>query len=115
MIIEIKEINLDELKELSHGKEFLVIQGCGGDLQEWVDGITGMLSEEKIIPAGFKFKNVYSFKKDDLTNMLFSLDEENINMSKLAIFRLKLREEFGAMWLSDYVDNYLKVDDHIDI
>lgn len=28
-------------------------------------------------------------------------------MGKLAIFRLQLREEFGAMWLSDYIDNYL--------
>lgn len=30
-----------------------------------------------------------------------------MDLSKLAIFQLKIRNEFSAMWLSDYIDNYL--------
>lgn len=33
-----KQITLNELKRLTHA-EGLILQGCGGDLQEWVDGI----------------------------------------------------------------------------
>ena len=29
--------------------EGLVLQGCGGDLQEWADGINGLLKEEGIL------------------------------------------------------------------
>jgi hypothetical protein len=115
MIIEIKKISIEEVKELSNDKEFLVIQGCGGDLNEWSDGIADMFTDAGIVPKGFKFKEVYSFKNDKINNMLFSLDDKDINIGKLTIFRLQIREEFGAMWLSDYVNNYLKVDEHIDI
>lgn len=37
--------------------------------------------------------------------MAFGLNSPYINMEKLAIFRLKIRYSFGAMWLSDYIDN----------
>ena len=31
----IKEITIDELRRMK-GKEGLILQGCGGDLQEWL-------------------------------------------------------------------------------
>ena len=40
--------------------------------------------------------------------MTFALNNKNIDIRKLAMFRLKIRNNFGAMWLSDYIDNYLK-------
>ena len=86
-----------------------MLQGCGGDLGEWVDGITGMLKEENIVPKSFKFDEVYSFKNGDLINMAFALNSSDIDMGKLAMFRLKIRQGLGAMWLSDYIDNgYIK-------
>lgn len=86
----------------------MVLQGCGGDLKEWVNGFKGMLIDEGIVDDSFSFKEVYSFQNGNLTNLLFSLDG-NIDMSKLPLFRLKIREDFGAMWLSDYIDNdYIK-------
>ena len=33
-----KEITTDDLRRME-GQEGLVLQGCGGDLQDWVDGI----------------------------------------------------------------------------
>ena len=42
--MEIKSISLHDLRKMNDS-EGLVLQGCGGDLQEWVDGINDMLTE----------------------------------------------------------------------
>lgn len=108
--IDIQHISLNEVKELSNNNyEHLIIQGCGGDLDDWVKGITTMLKDEGIVKETFSFDKIYCFENGDLTNLAFALDNEGINMSKLAMFRLNIRQEFGAMWLSDYIDNgYIK-------
>lgn len=68
-----------------------------------------MLKENNIVPDDFNFKEVYAFENNNITNLAFALNNEKINIGKLAIFRLKIRNEFGAMWLSDYIDNgYIK-------
>ena len=91
-------MDLVEVKELRNKNyDFLVLQGCGGSLDEWVIGITDMLKENDIMPKDFNFKEVYSFENNNITNMAFALNDENINMEKLAIFRLKIRNDFGAM------------------
>ena len=43
-----KKITTEELKNMSH-QEGLILQGCGGDLQEWIDGINGILREQGIL------------------------------------------------------------------
>jgi len=89
--------------------EYLVLQGCGGDLKEWVDGITSLLKDDGIVSDSFSFDEVYSFENNDLTNMAFALNSKDLDIGKLAMFRLRIRESFGAMWLSDYIDNgYIK-------
>ena len=110
IIIEIKKISTSEVKELRNNDyEYLILQGCGGDLNEWVDGITSMFKENGIVTDSFSFSEVYSFENNNLTNMAFALNSKDINMFKLAIFRLKIMGDFGAMWLSDYIDNgYIK-------
>lgn len=107
---KIKELSSEEVKELRNDNyECLVLQGCGGDLTYWVDGFTDLLKDEGIVSDSFSFNKVYVFKNNNLTNLIFVLDSKDIDMSKLAIFRLKIRYNFGAMWLSDYVDNgYIK-------
>ena len=42
--MEIKSISLHDLRKMNDS-EGLVLQGCGGDLQEWVDGINDMLTD----------------------------------------------------------------------
>ena len=42
----IPKISAEDLKKMQD-REGLVLQGCGGDLQEWEDGIHQMLAEEK--------------------------------------------------------------------
>lgn len=101
-----KTITTTELRQME-GKEGLILQGCGGDLQEWVDGINGLLQEEKILPEGERLDNVVTFQHEGLTNLLFLFGKERLDMSKLAIWRLRSHEQFGGTWLSDYVPNRL--------
>lgn len=107
---KMKELSLEEIKKLRNDNyECLVLQGCGGDLTDWVIGFTDLLKDEGIVSDSFSFNKIYFFKNHDLTNLVFTLDDKDINMSKLAMFRLKIRDVFGAMWLSDYIDNgYIK-------
>ena len=87
----------------------MILQGCGGDLNDWVNGFTDMLKDEGIVNDSFSFDEVYSFENNNLINLAFAINNENLDIGKLAIFRLKIRNDFGAMWLSDYIVNgYIK-------
>ena len=48
-------------------QEGLVLQGCGGDPQEWVDGINEILAQEGILKKGAGFEEAYTFRHDGLT------------------------------------------------
>ena len=48
---EIKTVTIDELCQMND-QEGLILQGCGGDLQEWVDGINELLTQGGILQAG---------------------------------------------------------------
>ena len=103
-----KQITTDDLRRMD-GQEGLVLQGCGGDPREWVDGINGLLTEAGILLDGstFRAENVSVFQHDGLTNMLFPFEAVKLNMGKLAMWRLQTHETFGGTWLSDYVPNRL--------
>ena len=45
--MSIRQITKEQLRRMGDW-EGLVLQGCGGDLQEWVDGINQILTEEGI-------------------------------------------------------------------
>lgn len=104
--MSIKHITTDDLRRMSN-TEGLVLQGCGGDLQEWVDGINGMLTEEGILRNGSKFTDCSAFEHDGLTCLLFPFEGVNVDIGRLAIWRLKTHDAFGGTWLSDYVPNRL--------
>lgn len=104
--MEIKNISLHELRKMNDS-EGLVIQGCGGDLQEWADGINEMLIEQRILQNESRFEKAYTFNNEKLTCLLFPFDEVQPDVGKLAIWRLETRENFGSTWLSDYVPNNL--------
>ena len=65
-----KTVTTDDLRRMN-GKEGLVLQGCGGDPQEWLDGINGLLTDESILKKGSKFENISVFQNGSLTNILF--------------------------------------------
>lgn len=102
-VTTIKEGELRRMK----GEEGLVLQGCGGDLDEWVTGINDMLTEEGILLEGTRINDCKSFTHDNLTSLLFPFKDAKLDIGKFAIWRLKTHSQFGGMWLSDYVPNRL--------
>ena len=104
--MEIKSVSLHDLRKMNDS-EGLVLQGCGGDLKEWVDGINDMLTESGILQNDNRFEKAYSFKNGGLTCLLFPFEDVQLDVGRLAIWRLRTREDFGSTWLSDYVENSL--------
>ena len=81
--MEIKSVSLHELRKMN-GSEGLVLQECGGDLQEWVDGINDMLTESGILQNESRFEKAYTFNNEDLTCLLFPFDKVQLDVGKLA-------------------------------
>ena len=79
----IRQIEKEELRTM-HDREGLVLQGCGGDLKEWIDGINQMLEREGILPKGKRLDDVVVFRNEGMTNLLFFFGEEKLDMGKLA-------------------------------
>lgn len=68
-------INTEDLRRMKNS-EGLIIQGCGGDLHEWIDGINELLTKDKILLDGTVFTEVSAFKHGELTNLLFHFNED---------------------------------------
>ena len=58
--MEIKHITTEDLRKMP-GKEGLVLQGCGGDPKEWVNGLNELLTQSGILLEGTKFDTAFSF------------------------------------------------------
>jgi hypothetical protein len=99
-----KHITPNDLRRMSD-REGLILQGCGGNPQEWLDGINELLTKEGILLDGDTFKDVSVFEHNGLTNLLFSMDDVKLDGGKLAMWRLQTHSQFGGTWLSDYVPN----------
>ena len=104
--MSITHIEPDELRKMSD-KEGLIIQGCGGPLQEWVDGINDMLTADGILKNGSRFEDVFTFEHEKVTCLLFPFEGVELDVGKLAVWRMKTHGQFYGTWLSDYVPNRL--------
>ena len=102
----IEKITADDLRDMAH-QEGLVLQGCGGEAREWLDGINDLLTQDGILQNGSRFETVKVFQHDGLTNLLFPFEDIQVDMGKLAMWRLQTHGTFGGTWLSDYVPNRL--------
>lgn len=99
----IQKINASELRKMD-GHEGLILQGCGGDPQEWLAGINELLTENDILLGGSRFENISVFENNGCTNILFDFAGVDVDIGKLAIWKLATHEIFGGTWLSDYVE-----------
>lgn len=105
--MSVKTISKDELRRME-GSEGLILQGCGGSLDEWVDGINDMLTEDGILLYGTRFHDCSTFEHDGSTCLLFPFkDDVKLDVGRLAMWRLQTHGNFGGTWLSDYVPNRL--------
>lgn len=105
------DVGSDALLDEAYNGSWFTVEGAGGDLQEWEDGLNEMLAEAGVGKPtkyvtftgkqvsdhfGFEGSNRYP---DDLTLLCFPLD--GLDVGKLAMFKLR----FGARWFDDIVDN----------
>ena len=104
--MNINTITTDNLRHME-GKDGLILQGCGGDLKEWVDGINEMFTEAGILKDGSKFEDVSTFQYGELTCLLYPFEDVKLDIGKLAMWRLQTHDPFGGTWLSDFVPNRL--------
>ena len=107
--MSVKSVNTEELRSMSN-TEGLVLQGCGGELKEWIDGINGLFKRSGILLEDSEFKedDCYTFKNGELTCLLLPFNDEiSIDLGKMAMWRLQTHQDLGGTWFSDYVDNRL--------
>ena len=102
----IKNVTTNDLRKMNN-KEGLILQGCGGEVKEWVDGINDMLTENGILLDDTKFDDVSVFQNDGVTCILYPFDNVHLDVGKLSMWRLQSYTAFAGTWLSDYVDNKL--------
>ena len=96
----IERITADDLRDMEH-QEGLVLQGCGGEAQEWLDGINDLLTQDGILQNGNRFETVKVFQHDGLINLLFPFENIQVDMGKLAMWRLQTHGACGGTWRSD--------------
>lgn len=108
--VEIIDAKFQDVVKLSkeEKEEGLVLLGAGGDLHEWIDGISNELLKEGIATGNKHTMWNNKFYKLESTGgrtdfvMLFK-NKTTINVGKMAIWRLKFGDN---SWLSDFIVNY---------
>ena len=100
--MSIKTVSIDELRRMTNSQG-IVLQGCGGDLQEWVDGFNDLMTKENILLDGSKFENCVAFQNGDVTCILYPFEGAKVNLGKLSIWRIASHETFGGMWFDEFV------------
>ena len=106
--MSISTVTTDDLRRMN-GKEGLVLQG----LRRRSAGVAGRHQrsahrDEGILENGSKFGEYLRIpKRKPHKYPLFHLRPVEIDMGKLAMWRLHSHEQFGGTWLSDYVPNRL--------
>jgi len=104
--MSIKTIQAEQLRQME-GKEGLILQGCGGSLDEWIDGVNEMFTENGILLDGTRFEHCSTFEHDECTCLLFPFEDVRLDVGRLAMWRIQTHGKFGGTWLSDYVPNRL--------
>lgn len=105
-----KKIGFEKFARLIKRGNFegIVLLGAGGELDEWIKGVTKILSDEGIIGSNAPDDHFYgsfvlttSGGRTDLA-LVFN-KKSDMNIGKMAMWRLKFGD---ASWISDYLDNY---------
>ena len=111
--MNIKTISTEqEIKEV-YNNSYSTILGAGGDLQEWVDGISKWMKENDF----GEMSNIVTFKGKDV-NDIYGFEGDNRFQDDLIILawannKIKLnrycipRLQMGIRWFNDIIDNTL--------
>ena len=103
--MSIRTVSIDELRRMKNSQG-IVLQGCGGDLQEWVDGFNDLMTKENILLDGSEFTNCVAFENGDTTCILYPFEGAKLNIGKLSIWRIASHETFGGTWFNEYMSQH---------
>lgn len=105
-----KKVSFNEFKTLVEDQEGIVLLGAGGDIKDWINGVSAHLHEQRIATSGKPselWKDAYTLTtsggRTDLA-LIFG-DKNALNIGKLAMWRLQMGD---VSWISDYLVNYAK-------
>jgi len=101
-------ITTDELKRMTSA-DGLILQGCGGNPSEWLDGINKAFTELGILRNGDVFKDIHVFEHNELTNIMFDMENVDLDIGRLASWRMQTHDVYVGSWSSDYLANTLGV------
>ena len=79
--MSINHIETEDLRRME-GKGGLILQGCGGELQEWLDGINEMFTEAGILKNGAKFQDIFAFEYNDSPCLLYPFEGVDLEPEK---------------------------------
>lgn len=109
--MSITTITTDDVRQMQD-QEALILQGCGGEPQEWLDGINDLFTNEGILLNGTRFQDCSVFQHGGRTCILFPFKGVELNIGRLAMWRIQSHGNYGGTWLSDYIPNYLDNPDY---
>ena len=109
--MSITTITTDDVRQMQD-QEALILQGCGGEPQEWLDGINDLFTNEGILLNGTRFQDCSVFQHGGRTCILFPFEGVELNIARLAMWRIQSHGNYGGTWLSDYIPNYLDNPDY---
>ena len=103
----VKKITITKLRELSEKTDGLIIQGCLDGANDIIDYFNNIWTEENILLDGSKFspEDCFVFVNDGIRCIYFEIRNKPIDMDRLVVWRLRSRDIFHGIWLSDYVEN----------
>lgn len=107
------EISADKLRQ--NADEGIVLTNCGGNLQEWLDGINNQFAEAGIFRNGSRFESCYAFEDYGYTNLMFPTDGLDINTDKLDEWVQATHHRLGTEMLSDYYESEPTAEESEDI
>lgn len=71
--MSVTKISTEQLRR-KNNEEGLVLEGCGGDLNDWVTGINDMLTEEGILLDGSRMENCEMFERNGIICLYFPFE-----------------------------------------
>ncbi len=105
--VAVQQVSFDEFHKAVSKKEGIVLLGTGGDIAEWVNGVTKVLNDESIAKGTAKelWSEIFVMTTTGGRTDTALVYTDKVNPGKLAIWRLKFGD---CSWISDYLVNYKK-------
>ena len=100
-----KNLSFMDFYDLTSQEEGIVLLGTGGDLNEWVEGVSNILRKEGIAEGEELFEEpMILTTSGGRTDMALVFNKSaKFEMGRLAMWRLRFGD---CSWISDYKVNY---------